>query len=308
MGRINESACLIAEEASKVEAEVLQKSQESCKEKNTQWSMEMLESVTEFSEKLSSLKNEFALISDDFLGIKRNLQFIEKTAGSNGISEETIDDKAICGNVEYICSPRFKVGYGIFKGIVEEEAREQAIKCGFGYYCALCDAGNGTIDLTKEPPLKRGVVQETKALIDWSIKAFLEKRSELARCMSRTESFVSGFLSNLSTRVNLSLELSLSKTSTDQKKILSKMKTILEEAEKGRKITEKATKAVEILSLLFASFVVGEISSNFIIWGLQQAWPNQVPRFAYLGGFFLALGIAGIFFLPTYLYLKKKWR
>jgi len=109
--------------------------------------------------------------------------------------------------------------------------------------------------------------------------------------------------------VNLGLNLLHSRTSTDQKAILSKMEGILEESARDRKLAEDAAKAVKILSLLFASFVLGEISSNFIIWGMQQIWPADVPWFAYLGGFFLSVTIASLVFLPIYLiYLRRRWR
>jgi len=77
----------------------------------------------------------------------------------------------------------------------------------------------------------------------------------------------------------------------------------------GRKATEDATRTVEILSLLFASFVLGEISSNFIISGMEHIWSAGAPWFAYVGGFLLAVAIACLVFSPVYFfYLRRKWR
>lgn len=304
LDRINEGALSIGSEISELEEKVHTKLHEVSGEKNAQKLMETLGSVIEFSKALSSLENELAIISDDFLGVKMNMPFIELTAGRRGISKEPIKDRHICGNVEDVSSPKSLVKHGIFKGEVEEK---EGIRCSWGYYCALCDTKNGTLDLTIKSPLEMSVTQEAMKLIEISNIAFRKKKSEIARCINRTKSFVSNLASILSMQTNLNLNLSLSRTAIDQKEILSKMEAILKESEKDRKVAEKATKAVEILSLLFASFVLGEISSNFIIWGLQQVWPTQVPPFAYIGGYLMALAISGIVFLLLYFgYLRRK--
>lgn len=312
LSRINKRASLIAEEISRIEEEVIKKSREPFKSNDTQSLMRLLQRVSEYSKQLSSLKNEISLLSDDLAGVESNLILLEVTAGPEGITKQPVVDEKICGNVGWITGGEFGPSYGILGNTevvaLAREVPSPRVKCKFGYYCALCDSKNGLPDLAKEPPLKMGVTEETKSLIEYSKKEFGRKKQEIIRSMNRTKSFVSDILSVLSTQVNLSLDLSLSQTAVDQKEILSEVETILEQAERDRKVAESATKAVEILSLLFASFVLGEISSNFIIWWLQQIWPTQAPWFAFLGGFFLALGIASMIFLPIYLgYLKKKW-
>jgi len=307
LDRMNESASSIAEKLSLIDREILKRSHELPEESSSKL-MEALKSIVEKSKEVSSLENEFLLLGDDLVSIERNLWIIEMTMKKKNVPT-TPEEEMICGNVEYVSSPKSINSYGIFKGRAEEEARNKLIECDYSYNCIKCKSKNRTLDLTIKSNLEMGIVQETNTLIKLSIGGFLEKKSEIERCMARTKSFISAILSNLSTQVNLSLDLSISKTAMDQREILDKMEKVLEEGEKDRKATEKATKAVETLSLLFASFVLGEISSNFIIMAMQQAWGVQVPAFAYIAGFFLALGIAGAIFSVIYFgYLKRKWR
>jgi len=306
--RINERVLSIGEAMSKIERDVLKKPSEPSEDYDSQRLIGMLSSIIDFSRQLSSLENELALISDDLVGVERNLKFFGITIRPKKASKDLRKDKKICGNVDFVSLRKPGVGFGIFLGPEEEEARSHEVRCISNYYCIHCDSRSGGPDLAKEPPLDMDVLEETEKLIDYSITQFRLRKTEIVRCMDRTKSFVSRLSSILSTQVNVSLDQTLSKAALDQKEILSKVETLLEEAEKDRKVTQRATKAVETLSLLFASFVLGEISSNFIIWWLQQIWPTQVPWFAYSGGFFLALGIAGMIFLVIYLgYLRKKW-
>ena len=306
--RATKSTSSIKKQMSKLEANVLEKIHEQMKSDDLEWSMGMLRSITDFCGVLFQLENELALASDEMTGVERNLSLIRVTADSQGVSKESVSDEKMSGNVKRISSPQSSVGHGEMRP--EEESLSDKIKCDSGYCCALCENREGKPPLLKDPPLGMGVVGETTELIEMLTLAFSINKSEITRSLDRVTSFLSKILDVFSTRVNLGLNLSQSRASADQKAILSKMEGILEESEKNRTVAEDATKAVEILSLLFASFVLAEISSNFIIWGMQQIWPSGgVPWFAYVGGFLLVLTIACLAFLSTYLvYLKRKWK
>jgi len=305
LNRISKLISQVADEISRVEQEVMMKSRKMPKNNDIQKLMEILQSTIDFQEKISVLEKDLNIAFDDLAGVKRNLMFLEATAGSKGTSNEKVKEEIICGNT-YFISTESGTGYGIFRGISEEEARKQKEKCSLNYYCGLCDAGKEGPDLDREPPLKMGVMEETKHLIKCSIANIQQRKLEIERCMNRIRSLISSILSIIATRVNTALNVSISNTAIDQKEILIKLEKILEKAEEDRKAAENATRAVEILSLLFASFVIGEIASNFITLWLQQI---GAPGFMYFVGFLVALGIAVIFFLPTYWgYLKRRWK
>ena len=307
--RINKTASSVAEEISKLEAQVIELSPKLSKAKGKKRLTKMLDSALVFSRELTMSENELAVALDDLSQVRKDLHLIERVAGGGGLTDDKPVETVICGNADFVESPEGIMGFGIFRGIDREELRAKSLLCSSSYYCALCDAKTGKLSLTAESPLNEGVMQQAKRLIDISIVNFVRSESEIMKSLNRTKSFVSSLSSILSTQVNLSLDLSLSRTAIDQKEVLSKMETLLEEAKIDRRVSEKAAKAVEVLSLLFASFVLGEISSNFIVLWLQQVWQVQIPSYAYFGGFVLAISIAGmIFILMYYGYLKPKWK
>ncbi len=267
---------------------------------------EKLRSIIQISNKLSAFEDRLNLALDDYSGVVRNTKFVKQTAGGSGISDEELVDKPIYGTTYRIKEPLSGVALEIWRGVPEKDEKP---KCKSNYCCSLCNERDKPTLLPKEkPPLKRGAAQETLELINIMRAEVLITKAEIKRCLERTKSFISNITSLLTISTNLSLDLSLFHTSIRQTEILSKVEKILEQSEKDRKITEKATKVIELLSLLFASFVIGEISSNFIIWWLQQSWPSPVPNYVYVGGFFLSLMISGILFLAVYLgYLRRKW-
>jgi hypothetical protein len=301
--RANKSADSIMDQMSRLESDVLRKCRDSPTDRDFDLSVSMLQSIAESSKTLFSLENALALSSDDVAGAQKNFPLVEYTARSNGVSHQPVEDEALFGNVVWISSPSSSFGYGVIRDT------EEVIACHSGYCCILCDERRASPPLSQSPPLDKGVVGETHMLVKGLVGQFTLEKSEIERCMTRVKSFVSGLLDLLSTQVNVQLNLSHSQVSKDQKAVLSKMETLLEESAKDRQMGHEAKRAVEILSLLFASFVLGEISSNFIIWDMQQIWSTGAPWFAYVAGFLLSVAVACAVFLPVYsLYLRRMWR
>jgi hypothetical protein len=303
--RANSAVQPLSEEMSQLEERVLLIAHEAPDEKSS-LSMDLLGFLTASSKRLYSLEHDLAVASDDVEGAKKNIPLLGRTADSAGVSEERVEDEKIAGNVTRISSPESKISFGIYMGENQEESFDT---CNSGYYCILCDERRAPPTLTQAPPLKMGVVDETMALVRSLIVEFENDKSEVISSMERVKALIFGLLDVSSTQADLQLSLSYSQTAIDQKTILSKMQSVLEESAKDRKATENATKSVEILSLLFASFVIGEIASNFMIGGIEQFWPNGAPWFAFAGGFILAIAFAcGTFSLAYLVYLRKKWR
>lgn len=288
----------IGGEMSRLEQEIREKFRNTSEEREVQKLMEKLKSTIESSREMSSLENELAIVSDDVARVERAMYLLSPRTG------ERVKDDQICGDAERISTSESTAAYGRHR---EEIGNGEQLECHEKYYCALCDLRSGMLDLTKKPPLKKGVTEEVLELISILKAAFSWSKSDILGCIDRTKSFLSSLVSILSIQTNLNLDVSLSKTAKDQKELLAKLEVILQDSERNRRVAEKATRAVQILSLLFASFVLGEISSNFILWGLQQIWPTEVPAYAYPLGFLLALAISGVVFLLFYFgYLERK--
>jgi len=198
--RANKSAESIMDQMSRLESDVLRKCRDSPADRDFDLSVSMLQSIAQSSKTLFSLENALALSCDDVVGAKKNFHLIEFAAGSKGISDEPVRDEKLFGNVVRICSPSLSFGYGMFIRDTEQE-----ITCRSGYCCILCDARRASPPLTQNPPLDKGIVDETHMLVKGLAQQFALDRSEIERSMNRVKSYVSGLIDLLSTEVNVQL-------------------------------------------------------------------------------------------------------
>lgn len=266
-------------------------------------SLEKIESIVNINNKIASYEEQLSLILDDFLGVKNNLDLIQFSVDTSEASFEKVIDNPLYGNSYDIN----EIKSGIRLGIMGYgHYNENKIKCLNNYNCLLCDTKGNLDILSTELPLKYGAVDEIYAQIKSAIGVYRKNIQETNRFIDRIKEFFSNTLETIILKTNLNLTHSLLETTSSQTNLLTKMESVITESEITRKLSQKNTRIIELTSLVFASFVIGEISSNFIIGWLQQS-SMQYPFHVYISGFILTLIISLlIFFILYFSFLKKE--
>ncbi len=296
IGRINNQASDIIKELSHTEHIVHSHFQDF---PNQEQLLEKSERIVDISYRVSILQNKLDLLVDDYEGVQKNISILEDIVGLS----DDLKELPSFGTSNMLYDPKSRIARHTSGAMFDVKTPERT-KCKLNYECHKCERDS---EIPNISPHGVGSIQEVMKQIDTAKFRINVNIDNIIRSIDRIKKFVSSITPLLSIRTNLFLDASLNKTINQQAQTLAKMEQISEESEKSRKTADKVSRRIEIVSLLFASFVVGEIASSFIIWWLQDIYGgNLPPNYTYFGGFSMALVIALGIFLSIYFYLKRK--